>query len=70
MAEKPDFIIYDEPAKPTAENPKSEWVKKGAGWFHKDTNGANVLMDDGTRYIMRALSKRAEDANADADPQN
>jgi len=64
---QPDFIIYDEPPKATADNPKPDWTKKGAGWFHKDNNGANVLMDDGTRYVMRALSKRADDA--DANPQ-
>ena len=67
MGEKPDFIIYDEPPKATPENPKPAWVKKGAGWFHKDANGGNIQMDDGTRYVMRARSQRADDA--DANPQ-
>lgn len=64
MGEKPDFIIYDEPPKATPENPKPEWVKKGAGWFHKDGKGGNIQMDDGGRYVMRARSQRAEDENA------
>lgn len=67
MGEKPDFIIYDEPPKATAENPKPEWVKKGAGWLHKDGEGGNVLMDDGTRYIMRTIKKRGQDDDAHAE---
>ena len=63
--EKPDFIIYDEPPKPTPENPKPKWEKRGAGWPHKDGSGGNILMDDGKRYVMRTRSR----ANADAQPQ-
>lgn len=64
MSDKPDFIIYDEPPKATPENPKPEWVKKGAGWLHKDDKGGNVLMDDGTRYIMRLRNRREGEADA------
>lgn len=67
MADKPHYLIYDEPPKPTPENPKPAWIKKGAAWFHKDGKGGNILMDDGTRYVMR--SRQGRGGNADADPQ-
>lgn len=66
MAEKPDILIYNEPPKPTPENPKPEWVKVGTGWVHKDGKGFNVSMDDGTRLVIRARDQRGNDADAHA----